>query len=236
MAMAEGTPEYGGPGAPQNDRDPRENNGDVGNGGSRENAGSGEQDRNASGEQRPPRPGGPYGYGEPYGPYGQYPRNAGRGRYGGEQRGERQGDPRAWREYPPPRDPRRGPPPGYPAQQDSKAFCILSYVGVLWLVGLLAARDDPKVRFHVNQGIILSIFQFALGILVSMVKSFISMVFIRMFSASVLLPQLGMTINGGLSFVSWCLTVAFAVIGIVHAAQDRQEPLPIIGSLFTVIS
>lgn len=212
--MAEGTPEYGGPGAPQNGRDSRENNGNVGNGGSRENAG----------EQNP----------SPGGPYGQYPRNAGRGGTGQRDENSRD-DPRAWEEYPP-RGPHRGPPPGYPARQDSKAFCILSYIGILWLVGLLAARDDPKVRFHVNQGIILSIFEFALEIVVSMAKSIVNIVFIRMFSASFLLPQLGMTINGALSFVSWCLTAAFAVIGIVHAAQDRQEPLPIIGSLFTVIS
>lgn len=230
MDMAEGTPEYGGPDAPHGGRGSRESNGNA------ENAGNTEQDRNAAGERRNSRPDAPYGYGGPYDPYGQYPRSGPRN--GGPRNEDRGGDPRAWRawgEYPPPRGPYAGPPPRT-SQQDPKVFCILSYVGILWIVGLLADRNDPKVKFHVNQGIILSIFEFAFGVFVSIAKSFVSFSFIQLFSASFILPQIGMVINGMLSFALWCLAAAFSVIGIIHAAQDRQEPLPIIGSLFTVIS
>lgn len=39
----------------------------------------------------------------------------------------------------------------------NKTYNILAYVGILWLIGLLSAKDQPDVRFHVNQGILLSI-------------------------------------------------------------------------------
>ena len=35
---------------------------------------------------------------------------------------------------------------------NTKLFSVLAYFSVLWLVGLLADPDNPKVRFHVNQG------------------------------------------------------------------------------------
>lgn len=41
--------------------------------------------------------------------------------------------------------------------EGNKTYNILAYISILWLVGLLSAKDQPDVRFHVNQGIILSI-------------------------------------------------------------------------------
>lgn len=136
--------------------------------------------------------------------------------------------------YPPPNGP-RGPRPGGSPHTDTRVFCILSYIGILWLAGLFAGRDDPKVRYHVNQGIILSIFEFAFSFLVFILKAFNSFVFIRLLSVTVILPQLGAVLNGILSFVLWSVTAVYIIIGIVHAAQDRQEPLPVIGTLFTVL-
>ncbi len=34
---------------------------------------------------------------------------------------------------------------------NTKLFSVLAYFSVLWLVGLLADPDNPKVRFHVNR-------------------------------------------------------------------------------------
>lgn len=153
--------------------------------------------------------------------------------------GRREPSPRPGGSCPPPNGFRYGsggPYRGAPVPIDSRAFCILSYLGVLWIVGLLVARADARVRYHVNQGIILSIFEFALGLCAFVVKSFNSLVFIRLFSFVPVLPQLGMAVNSLLSFALGFLTVIFVVIGVLHAAQDRQEPLPVIGTLFTVIS
>ena len=44
---------------------------------------------------------------------------------------------------------------------NAKLFSILSYVGILWLLGLLISpeKTSPFVRSHVNNGIIISIME-----------------------------------------------------------------------------
>ncbi|MDF2631966.1 MAG: hypothetical protein K0Q85_562 [Caproiciproducens sp.] len=130
-------------------------------------------------------------------------------------------------------------PPVYPQYtmpvDNTKAFSILSYIGILWLVGLLADGNNPRVRFHVNQGIILTIFEIAVNVAISIVKSIISVIFIQSFSGFMMLSQLGMVVNGILSLAGTCLCVAYIIIGVLHAAQGREEPLPIIGTLFQVL-
>ena len=44
---------------------------------------------------------------------------------------------------------------------NAKLFSILSYVGILWLLGLLISpeKTSPFVRSHVNNGIIISILE-----------------------------------------------------------------------------
>lgn len=136
-------------------------------------------------------------------------------------------------QVPPP--PPQGPqPPVYPQEgtgDSIKVFCILSYVGILWLVGLLTERENPKVRFHVNQGIILSIFEAVVGVAFAIVKTFITAIF----SEILMLSPLAAALNGMLSLVQWCVFLTFIIIGILHAARDREEPLPVIGSLFRVL-
>lgn len=137
------------------------------------------------------------------------------------------GAPQDWQR----RDPAAGPLPS----NDEKAFSILSYIGILWLVGLLADRENQNVIFHVNQGIILSIFEFALTFSLGIAKAMIEGVFGFIFGGINVLSWTGTAIGGLLSFTGWCLIVSYVIIGVVHAAQGKREPLPLIGSLFTVV-
>jgi len=42
---------------------------------------------------------------------------------------------------------------------NDKLYAILAYICPLWIIGLLVEeKDHPLVRFHVNQGIVLTIF------------------------------------------------------------------------------
>lgn len=144
------------------------------------------------------------------------------------------------------RDPRTGEPQGWQRSGSSpisrtagadeeRAFSILSYIGILWIVGLLADRENQTVKFHVNQGIILSIFEFALGFALMIAKAIVSAVFISTFVGIPVLSWIGTAINGILSFAGWCLVLVYVLIGALRAAQGRKEPLPLIGDLFTVI-
>lgn len=126
------------------------------------------------------------------------------------------------------------PPPvytSYDAGGNARVFSILSYIGILWLVGLLADRYNPKVRFHVNQGIILTVCTIVFRAVISMVEGIVKLIFYSTF----LLTPLGAILNAVLSLVGWGLPLAFMIIGILHAVQDRDEPLPLIGNLFRAL-
>lgn len=43
------------------------------------------------------------------------------------------------------------------SKDNTKLYSILAYIGILFLVGLLADKENPVVRFHVNQGLVLFI-------------------------------------------------------------------------------
>ena len=142
-----------------------------------------------------------------------------------------------WQQPPiPPKPPVRPAYSAYDAPADNtKAFCIMSYISILWLVGLLADRYNPKVRFHVNQGIILTIFYAVLKFLLILLNGFVNAVFILPFSGAVIIPHLGSALNGMLTLAVWGIYLSFMIIGIMHAVHDREEPLPIIGTLFQIV-
>lgn len=101
--------------------------------------------------------------------------------------------------------------------EQNKVFAVLAYIGLLFLVPLLAAPKSRFARFHTNQGIVL-------------------------FLASVGAYIAAMIVAFGLSFIPFlgCLGVAllplilltalvFTVMGIINAASGLFKPLPLIG-------
>jgi len=93
---------------------------------------------------------------------------------------------------------------------NNKLYNVLSYLN-LWLIGLLVAPQEQDVRFHVNQGIVLSIGEFALVIL-STILAF-----------TVIVPIL--------CFIAGVVLCVFAIIGIINASKGEQKELPLIGKI-----
>ena len=88
----------------------------------------------------------------------------------------------------------------------------------------------PKVRFHVGQGIILSIVQVGLGIVAGILNAIIGAVFSR----SVLgynfgVSTVGVVLIGLISFLTAAVCITFMVLGIVNVARGKDQYLPIIG-------
>ena len=118
---------------------------------------------------------------------------------------------------------------------DNKVYKILSYIGILWLVGLFVKeKNDKSVRFHVGQGIILTI----AGVIVSVAVSLINTVVIaNIFTTTVnvfgmpvtTVSGLGVTIMGILNIAIYVFNILFMVLGIVNAAKGKDEELPFIG-------
>lgn len=106
----------------------------------------------------------------------------------------------------------------------NKVMALLAYLGILFLVPLLAAPKSPFAKFHTNQG--LNLFLVTLGasiafFIVSIIAGFI--------------PFVGIIISclGGLAlFGGW---IAFAIMGIINAANGQAKKLPVIGDMFTLI-
>jgi uncharacterized membrane protein len=89
---------------------------------------------------------------------------------------------------------------------NNKPIALLSYIGLLVLVPLLAAKEDEFVQFHAKQGLVLLI----AAIAVTVVN---------------IIPVLGQIVSllGGLA----CLVLS--VMGIINVLNGERKPLPLIG-------
>ena len=99
---------------------------------------------------------------------------------------------------------------------NNKIFGILSYIGILGIVGLLAAPTSRYAKYHANQGLVLCIFSVGSGIVIGILTTILA--FIK-------LAWLG----GILSSLVSLVVFAMAVFGIINAAQGKAKELPLIG-------
>lgn len=109
-------------------------------------------------------------------------------------------------------------------QYNVNAYCVLSYIGILWIIGLLADKENENVKFHVNQGIILTIFSFSVYIVLSILSS----VLYAIAPIFVIITSLFWIVYG-------ITLIAFIAIGIMNVKKGNKTPLPIIGSMFNVL-
>lgn len=86
---------------------------------------------------------------------------------------------------------------------------ILAYLGVLVIIPFLMAKDDPFVKFHIKQGLILAITEIAVWVLG------MSMMFWNLWPI--------------LSLVNLA-TLVLSIVGIVNVVQGQEKELPLIGS------
>lgn len=119
------------------------------------------------------------------------------------------------------------------ASDNSKLFNILSYIGILWLFGLLInpEKQKPDVRFHVGQGILLSIVNFGLTIIGLILAAIFRTIFrsYSMFGYSYGVSAIGRILIGFTWIAVFGAVIALMVLGIINAAKGIKKPLPIIG-------
>lgn len=92
--------------------------------------------------------------------------------------------------------------------EDNKVFGILAYIGILFLVPLLAAPKSKFAKFHANQGLVLFIAEVALSVVG-------------------VIPFLGWLIW----FCGSIVVLVLAIMGIVGAANGKMEKLPLVGDI-----
>ncbi len=86
------------------------------------------------------------------------------------------------------------------------AIAILSYIGILVLVPLLAAKDDEFAQYHAKQGLVL--------LIAGVVAMFIGVI-----------PILGWILAPLITLA--CLILA--ILGIVNVLKKQKKELPVIG-------
>ena len=101
--------------------------------------------------------------------------------------------------------------------EKNKVFGILAYLGILFLVPLLAAKDSPFAKYHANQGLVLFIVWIAFAIVLSILHVVFWMIGLGILASFLSLIYLGFLV--------------LAVLGIINAAGGKCVPLPIIGGI-----
>ncbi len=84
---------------------------------------------------------------------------------------------------------------------------VLAYLGILLIIPFLMAKDDPFVKFHLKQGLVLLVIEIIVWILGSSMW------------------QLWMILN-----LVQLATLVLSIIGIVNVIQGKQKELPLVGS------
>lgn len=98
-------------------------------------------------------------------------------------------------------------------QSNTILFSILSYIGILWLIPLLVEKNDKVVRFHVNQGIVLFIFDIIGSIAVGILSAIFVFIPVISFLGVVIASLFGI------------LCFVLMIIGIVNAANKSEKTI-----------
>lgn len=101
----------------------------------------------------------------------------------------------------------------------NKPFAILAYLGILFIVPMIVAKESPFAKYHANQGLILFIAWMVAMIAVTILSS-------------IPIINLGVFLLGPLV---WAGTLILGVMGILSAAKGETKPLPYIGN-YTIYS
>jgi len=101
--------------------------------------------------------------------------------------------------------------------EQNKVMAILAYIGILFLVPLIAAPQSKFARFHANQGLVLAICEAGFSVAYSILNFIILGISWKL--------AFIMTIIGLL----WLVFLALAIIGIMNASNGKAKELPVIG-------
>lgn len=112
-------------------------------------------------------------------------------------------------------------------QKNVKLYSILAYIGILWIVGVLVKEKDNKtVKFHVGQGMLLTIMSIAISIINRLV-------IVNIFTTTKYILGVPYTAVSGLGVLIesalYLAVFVLMVIGIINAANGKEEELPVIG-------
>lgn len=99
------------------------------------------------------------------------------------------------------------PTPVVTPAQNKTLMGVLCYLGILLIIPYLMAKEDPFVKYHLKQGLVLVIIEAAVWVM--------SMMFMWHMYALFSLIQLA--------------TLVLSIIGIINVVQGHEKELPLVG-------
>jgi uncharacterized membrane protein len=99
--------------------------------------------------------------------------------------------------------------------EKNKIFAVIAYLGILFLVPLLAAPHSKYARYHTNQGLVLFLLTLALN---------------GAATNHLFIPFIG-GVSNVLSVAVGITALVLVIMGIVNAASGQCKPLPLIGQI-----
>ena len=115
--------------------------------------------------------------------------------------------------------------------QSNKVMAVLSYISLLVLIPVFAAKDSKFARFHATQGFNVALIEVASWLLQAIIGAILG-------GLAYGALGLAVTLIGFFSLVFSLINIAcgiLAIIGIVNAVQGKAKKLPIIGQ-FDILS
>ncbi|MCH5324013.1 MAG: zinc-ribbon domain-containing protein [Eubacterium sp.] len=119
--------------------------------------------------------------------------------------------------------------------ENNKILSLFAYLGILFLIPLLAAPNSKYARFHTNQGLVLFIFDIVVGVVLGILSAIIGGIIGAAAAADPFgaLGALGVfsTIMGIIIGLVYLCILVIVIIGIVNAVTGKAKELPIIGKI-----
>ncbi len=107
--------------------------------------------------------------------------------------------------------------------EEAKSLVWLSYLGILFLVPLLAQKDNRFAKFHAKQGMVLFFYEVAWGI----IAVFLWLIFWGIAAATGGALTICVPLVGLLIFAGWVFFVVISIIGIIQAVQGNMWRCPL---------
>ena len=108
--------------------------------------------------------------------------------------------------------------------ENNKLMALLSYIWILVLVPLFAAKDSKFARFHANQGLLLLIAELIVGLAVGIISSIVSLVLGLIGLGVIAVAAVGI-VGAAVGIVS----LIYLVLGIYNCVTGKAKELPFIG-------
>jgi uncharacterized membrane protein len=105
---------------------------------------------------------------------------------------------------------------------ENKYLCILSYISILFIIPLILKPNSRYVKYHSNQGLILFIFEIAVGLVTSVLSFVFGIIYLGFIAWTV-------------KFALHVVTLLLMIYGILSTCSGYIRPLPVIGDLFVAI-